>query len=115
MTPNGPVLPAHNRQDRHPGPYPDHPKETHMTLTVADLQARLASLPPDMPVVLIKEDAGDTGSPLATAGTALCDASTDFTGDWYATPEQRAQVDDPDEYPKAPQSAVPALFLWPAW
>lgn len=86
-----------------------------MTLTVADLRARLADLPPDMPVVLIKEDAGDTGSPLATAGTALYDASTDFTGDWYATPEQRSKSDDPDEYPEAPEGAAPAFFLWPAW
>lgn len=84
-----------------------------MTMTVADLQAALALLPSDMPVVLAKDGEGNGFSPLVEAEPALYAADTTWSGERYMTDEQRRATGEPDEYSEAPEDAVPALFLWP--
>lgn len=81
--------------------------------TVADLIAELSTLPSDMPVILATDAEGNGYSPLATVADALYVAGSPFSGEWYATPEQRAVAND-GEWDEAPAGAVPALFLWPA-
>ena len=83
-----------------------------MTITVADLQAALATLPSDMPVVLATDAEGNGFSPLATTDDALYAPDNAFSGDWYATAETRAASPEED-WPEAPGDAVRALFLWP--
>lgn len=84
-----------------------------MALTVADLQAALATLPSDTLVVLAKDAEGNGFSPLVSALPAMYAAETTWSGEWYPTEEQRLAEDDPDDYSPAPDNAVPALFLWP--
>lgn len=84
-----------------------------MPMTVADLQAALASLPPDMPVVLAKDAEGNGHSPLAATDPSMYAADTTWSGEHYMTEDDRQAQDDPDEYNPAPDDAVPALFLWP--
>ena len=83
------------------------------SLTVADLQAALALLPSDMPVVLAKDGEGNRFSPLAEAEPAMYVADSTWSGERYLTDEQRLATGVPDEYSEAPDAAVPALFLWP--
>lgn len=84
-----------------------------MALTVADLQAALALLPSDMPVVLAKDGEGNGFSPLAATDPAMYLAATTWSGEQYLTEADRLAQEDPDEYSPAPDDAVPALFLWP--
>lgn len=84
-----------------------------MALTVADLQAALALLPSDMPVILAKDNEDNGFSPLTEAGPAMYAADTTWSGGHYMTEEQRRATGEPDEYSPAPDDAVPALFLWP--
>lgn len=84
-----------------------------MSLTVADLIAKLATLPSGMPVVLATDAEGNGFSPLATIADALYEAGSPYSGQWYATAEQRAVAND-GEWDEAPKCAVPAVFLWPA-
>jgi hypothetical protein len=84
-----------------------------MALTVADLQAALATLPSDMPVVLAKDGEGNGFSPLASADPAMYAADTTWSGERYMTDEQRHATGEPEEYSAVPDDAVAALFLWP--
>jgi hypothetical protein len=84
-----------------------------MAMTVADLQAALALLPSDTPVVLAEDAEGNRFSPLSEAQSAMYAADNAFSGEHYMTDEQRAATGEPDEYGAAPDDAVAALFLWP--
>ena len=74
--------------------------------------AELNHLPGNTPVVLATDAEGNGFSPLATVADALYEAHNAFNGQWYATAEQRAVADE-DEWDPAPDSAIPAVFLWP--
>lgn len=85
-------------------------------MDLASLRAQLAELddlPGDTIVILSKDSEGNRFSPLADLDTGLYDAETTWMGDRYMTDEDREATGQPDEYPKAPESAVPAVFLWP--
>jgi hypothetical protein len=84
-----------------------------MALTVADLQAALALLPSDMPVVLAEDAGGNAFSPLAATDPAMYLADTTWSGEYYLTETDRLAQSDPDEHSEAPEGSVPALFLWP--
>jgi hypothetical protein len=84
-----------------------------MALTVADLQAALATLPSDMPVILAKDAEGNGYSPLTEAEPAMYAPDTTWSGEHHLTDEQRQATGQPDDYSEAPDGAVPALFLWP--
>jgi hypothetical protein len=84
-----------------------------MTLTVADLQVQLATLPSDMPVILAKDAEGNGYSPLADAAPGMYLAETTWSGEHYLTEEQRLAEVDPDDWSEAPAEAVLALFLCP--
>lgn len=84
-----------------------------MPMTVADLQAALATLPSNTLVVLAKDGEGNAFSPLTEAEPALYAADSTYSGEHYMTDEQRQATGEPDEYSEAPDDAVPALFLWP--
>ena len=84
-------------------------------MTLAELRAALDALhlPDDTPVVLATDAEGNGYSPLHTAVDGMYEAHNAFTGQWYATDEQRAVAND-DEWDEAPPAAIPAIFLWPA-
>ena len=85
-------------------------------MTLDDLRAELAKLdhlPGDTPAILAKDSEGNSFSPLAELDTAMYDADTTWSGDRYMTDEDRAATGQPDEYSEAPESAVPAVFMWP--
>jgi hypothetical protein len=84
-----------------------------MPMTVADLQAALATLPSNTLVVLAKDGEGNGFSPLTEAQNALYAADSTWSGEHYMTDEQRHATGEPAEYSQAPDDAVPALFLWP--
>lgn len=83
-------------------------------MTLAELRAQLDALNlPDNTLVVIARDAEGNGySPIATVDDHLYDAESPYSGQMYVTPELRAA--DPDQWDEAPDSAVPAIFLWPA-
>lgn len=82
-------------------------------MTLAELRAALdaLNLPDDTPVVLARDAEGNGYSPVASAGELLYDAESTYSGSMYATPEMRAA--EPDQWSEAPDSATPAIFLWP--
>lgn len=85
-------------------------------MTLDDLRAELAKLdhlPGDTIVVMAEDGEGNGFSPLADIDTAMYDPDTTWSGDRYMTDEDRAATGQPDEYSEAPESAVPAVFLWP--
>lgn len=84
-------------------------------MTLAELRKQLASfdhLPGDTPVVLATDAEGNGFSPLSVIDDALYEAHNAFSGDWYATDQMRAQNPEND-WDEAPDSTVPAVFLWP--
>lgn len=85
-------------------------------MTLDDLRAELAKLdhlPGDTIVILAEDAEGNGFSPLAEVEDAMYDADTTWSGERYMTDEARAATGEPDEYSEAPESAVPAVFLWP--
>lgn len=82
-------------------------------MTLAELRAALdaLNLPDDTPVILARDAEGNGYSPVVQADDALYDAESPYSGQFYATPEMRAA--EPGEWDEAPDSAVPAVFLWP--
>lgn len=84
-------------------------------MTLADLRAQLAALdlPDDTPVILATDAEGQGFSPLHTVVDGMYEAHNNFTGQWYATAEQRAAAND-GEWDEAPDRATPAIFFWPA-
>lgn len=85
-------------------------------MTLDGLRAELAKLdhlPGSTIVILAKDCEGNDYSPLASIGTAMYDADSTYSGDLYLTDEDRDAMEEPDEYDEAPESAVPAVFLWP--
>jgi len=83
-------------------------------MTLAELRQQLAALnlPGDTTVVLATDAEGNGFSPLHTAVNGMYEAHNAYTGQWYATNDQRAAAND-DDWDEAPPSAVPAVFLWP--
>ena len=83
-------------------------------MTLAELRAQLdaLNLPDDTPVILATDAEGNGFSPLRTVIDGMYEAHNDYTGQWYATAEQRAVAND-DEWDEAPARAVSAVFLWP--
>ena len=84
-------------------------------MDLAELRRQLAELnhlPGNTPVVLAADDEGNSFSPLATVAAALYQAENSFSGEWHPTEEMRAVAND-GEWDPAPDSAVPAVFLWP--
>jgi len=79
-------------------------------LTVADLRARLADLPGDLPVILVLDGEGNDFSPLIGAGSALYLAESASGGECYPAEESRLA----HGHAPAPAGAKPAYFLWPA-
>ena len=82
-------------------------------MTLAQLRAQLAALnlPDDTPVILARDAEGNGYSPVSQVDDALYDAESTYSGQLYVTAEIRAA--EPDEWSEAPDSAVPAIFLWP--
>lgn len=82
-------------------------------MTLAELRAQLAALnlPDDTPVILARDAEGNGYSPVVQVDDALYEAESTYSGQLYATPEMRAT--EPGEWDEAPDSAVPAIFLWP--
>lgn len=75
--------------------------------------AALDHLPGDTIVVMAKGGEGNGFSPLADIDEAMYDAESTWAGDRYLTDADREATGEPDEYSEAPESAVPAVFLWP--
>lgn len=85
-------------------------------MDLATLRAQLAELdhlPGDTIVVLAKDGEGNGFSPLAEVEDAMYDADSTYSGERYMTDAAYTALDDPDDYSQAPESAVPAVFLWP--
>lgn len=83
-------------------------------MTRAELRAQLdaLNLPGDTTVVLATDVEGNGFSPLRTVVDGMYEAHNAYTGQWYATAEQRAVAND-GEWDEAPASAAVAIFLWP--
>lgn len=75
--------------------------------------ARLNHLPGETLVVMAKDGEGNGFSPLADLDEAMYEADSTYSGDRYLSDEDREATGEPDEYGEAPESAVPAVFLWP--
>lgn len=75
--------------------------------------ARLEHLSGDTPVILSRDAEGNRFSPAADCEQAMYAAETTWSGERYMSEEQRLAQDDPDEYFRAPDNAVTAVFLWP--
>lgn len=85
-------------------------------MDLATLRAQLAELdhlPGETIVVLAKDGEGNGYSPLAEVEDAMYDADSTYSGDRYMTDAEYTALDDPDDYSQAPESVVPAVFLWP--
>lgn len=85
-------------------------------MDLATLRAQLAELdhlPGETIVVMSKDGEGNGFSPLAEVETAMYEATTTWMGERYLSDEDREETGEPDEYSEAPESAVPAVFLWP--
>ena len=85
-------------------------------MDLATLRTQLAELdhlPGDTIVVMAKDGEGNGFSPLAEVEDAMYDADSTYSGDRYMTDAEYTALDDPDDYSQAPESAVPAVFLWP--
>lgn len=85
-------------------------------MTLDELRATLAELdhlPGDTPVIMSKDAEGNGFSPLVEVDPGMYLAETTYSGEHYMTEEQRQATDDPDEYGKAPEESVRAVFLWP--
>lgn len=82
-------------------------------MTLAELRAALdaLNLPDDTPVILARDAEGNGYSPCVQADDALYEAESPYSGQLYATEGMRAA--EPGEWDEAPDSAVPAIFLWP--
>lgn len=82
-------------------------------MTLAELRAQLdaLNLPDDTPVILARDAEGNGYSPVVQVDDALYEAESTYSGQLYATPEMRAA--EPGEWDEAPDTAVPAIFLWP--
>lgn len=88
-----------------------------MPVTLGELRQKLAEydhLPEHTVVALAKDGEGDEFSPLDDVDEGRYLAETRWSGEHYMTEEQRQALDDPDDHEKAPEDAVPAVFLWPA-
>ncbi|MFI5867172.1 hypothetical protein [Streptomyces sp. NPDC051546] len=85
-------------------------------MTLADLRtaiAEFAHLPEDTIVVLAKDSEGNDYSPLDGLDHSMYHAATQWSGARYMTETARQAQRDPDDYTKAPDDAVLAVFLWP--
>lgn len=85
-------------------------------MDLTTLRAQLAGLdhlPGETIVVLAKDGEGNGYSPLAEVEDAMYDADSTYSGQRYMTDAVYTALDDPDDYSQAPESAVPAVFLWP--
>lgn len=85
-------------------------------MTLTELRTALAELdhlPGDTLVVLATDSEGNGYSPLEEVDLSLYRAQTEYSGDHYLTEAERQAQEDPDDYDKAPDEAVPAVFLWP--
>lgn len=82
-------------------------------MTLAELREQLDALdlPDDTIVILAKDAEGNGYSPVAQVDDAMYDAESTYSGQHYANADLRAV--EPGEWSEAPDSAVPALFLWP--
>ena len=82
-------------------------------MTLAELRAQLdaLNLPDDTPVILARDAEGNGYSPIHSVDDLLYDTESPYSGQMYATAEMRAA--EPDEWDEAPDSAIPAVFLWP--
>lgn len=82
-------------------------------MTLAELRAQLdaLNLPDTTPVILARDAEGNGYSPVAQVDDAMYEAESTYSGQLYATPGMRAA--EPGEWDEAPDSAVPAIFLWP--
>lgn len=82
-------------------------------MTLAELRAQLdaLNLPDDTPVILARDAEGNGYSPANSVDELLYDAESPYSGSMYATPGMRTA--EPGEWDEAPDTAVPAVFLWP--
>ncbi|MGW3932922.1 hypothetical protein ACWECC_33235 [Streptomyces microflavus] len=85
-------------------------------MTLAELRTALAKLDHlsgEAIVVLAKDSEGNAFSPLDEVDPSMYQAETEWSGERYMTETARQAKDDPDDYAKAPDGAVLAIFLWP--
>lgn len=81
-------------------------------MTVGELRQELTDIPDDAPVVLARSVDGTECSPLHVAAAALYAPDSEYSGEFYPTPEMASLV--PFGQGPAPENAVVALTLWPA-
>lgn len=90
------------------------PRRTPMDLATLRAEiAKLDHLPGDTLIVMSKDGEGNGFSPLADLDEAMYDAESTWAGDRYLSDADREATGEPNEYSEAPESAVPAVFLWP--
>ncbi|MEU1497328.1 hypothetical protein [Streptomyces sp. NPDC005732] len=84
-------------------------------MTLAELRAQLDALdlPDDTVVILAKDAEGNGHSPAAEVEHAMYVANNTWSGEHYLTEERRRAETEPDDWSRAPDDAVPAIFLWP--
>lgn len=85
-------------------------------MTLDELRAQVAALsdiPGNAVVVLAADAAGNKFSPAAEIESALYRAENTWSGDRYMTEEDRLATGNPEDFDQAPDTAVPAVFLWP--
>lgn len=69
-------------------------------------------VPGDTLIILQKDGEGNGYSPLSGLDKCMYEAESKWAGQAYLTDEQ-VDASDYDEEDKAPESAVPAIVLWP--
>lgn len=85
-------------------------------MTLAELRTALAKLdhlPGDTLVIVAKDSEGNGHSPLGEVDPSMYHAETAWSGARYMTEAARQAQREPDDYAKAPDDAVLAVFLWP--
>ena len=93
--------------------YPERIHLVPIISTCGELADYLATQPRDRKIIMSKDAEGNGYSPLSDADEAVYVAENTWSGDVYMTPEQRAEQENPDDWPEPPADAERVIVLDP--